>query len=121
MAMAATYVMYLDVGLSLVCLPWILAHMVSGLPYADLVIGDGSGLPWPQRSLPVILAAPLLPAGLLCLLAPTASVMYVNAFVYIGPMFMVHLLATLLQTLSLLVAGSLITASIRDMSASVVI
>jgi hypothetical protein len=108
--------MYLDVALSLVCLPWILAYMVSGQSY-DHQLAAGGGLPWPRRSLPVLLAFPLLSIGWLCVMISTMDLVVINIYLYVVPLVVVHLVAALLQTVSLLVAGSLLTASIRDMSA----
>jgi hypothetical protein len=108
--------MYLAVALSLICLPWILAYMVSGQPYGHQ-LAAGGGLPWPRRSLPVILAFPLLSTGLLCVLISTTDLVVINVYLFVVPLVAVHLVAALLQTVSLLVAGSLLTASIRDMSA----
>jgi hypothetical protein len=111
--MIFSYTMYLNVFLSLVCLPWILAHLVDGMPCGKQSMP--SYLPWPRRSLPVLLAAPLLPLGLLTLLVPASHLVHtVHYALYIGPNLFTHVLAALLQTVSVLLTSSLLTASIRD-------
>jgi hypothetical protein len=110
--MIFSYTMYLNVFLSLVCLPWILAHIVDGMPCGKQSMPC---LPWPRRSLPVLLAAPLLPLGLLTLLLPASHLVHtVHYALYIGPNLFTHVLAALLQTVSVLLTSSLLTASIRD-------
>jgi hypothetical protein len=110
--MIFSYTMYLNVFLSLVCLPWILAHIVDSMPCGKQSMPY---LPWPRRSLPVLLAAPLLPLGLLTLLVPASHLVHtVHYALYIGPTLFVHVLAALLQTVSVLLTSSLLTASIRE-------
>ena len=140
----STYMTYLNVPLYLVFLPWILANILaanshgggggfggggaslggtSGCGGADVVADAGSrhsssnGLMlflWPNRSVPILLALPLLPLGHLCVFLSIMSIIQMNLFLYCIPMLMAHIMAAVLQTVSLLVTGSLLTASIRE-------
>ena len=69
---------------------------------------------WPNRSVPILLALPLLPLGHLCVFLAIMSIIQMNLFLYCIPMLMAHIMAAVLQTVSLLVTGSLLTASIRE-------
>jgi hypothetical protein len=107
MRLSMQYMMYLHVLLSLICLPWILANLLDGLPCRPC-------LPWPQRAFALLLAAPLLPIALLPVIVFADNLVYMNNALYIGPILIFHVLAALLQTASLLVTSSLLTTSIRD-------
>ena len=105
--LALIYFMYLNVALSFICLPWILANLFDDLHHM-------SNLPWPNRNIPVLIAAPLIPIGLLFMLIASSEVINMSYAIYLPPMLFVHLLSALLQTASILLTSSLLTASIRD-------
>jgi hypothetical protein len=129
----STYMTYVNVPFHLILIPWILANMLSTCGSDSSNNGGNPGqenrsyinstlinrgfillLPWPQRYISLLLAFPLVPSGFTCMFAVIKELVKMNTFFYLFPMGTMHIMAAVLQTMSLMVAGSLLTKSIRD-------
>jgi hypothetical protein len=111
LGLVSVYLLYALVPLSLLLLPLLLGHLMAGLDPKE------TELLLPNYWRPLCLAA-VLPSCALVQVSIDAWWYPFNLGMYLGSLFLVHVLAALLQILVVLLAGALLASSVRACEAT---